>query len=394
MKAYDAVVIGAGPAGGECARELTQNGFKVLLADKQKNFLENNYSSGAAPLEIMNDFNLPNSIVGTNWDTFRIHSTHSHATWHSPSSFGPVIDFDKLREFLAAETTAAGGHVMLGCHYLSHRHLPKGIEVQLKLLDSSAVLSVETSILVDATGSERKVLAGANFDKKKTIAATGIEYHLQVDPQIYNNYARSLNFYLGHRWMPQGYGWIFSKAPDKLKVGVIRYFQNEVYTPHSPSHKPYLEQLLRLCGNYRIEDKHGKTIHYHPGQQDMRSEGRVVAIGDAISSINPLGWEGIRHAMVSGRSAAKTIVEYLRGSSKDLKAYDSAMNKYFGRKWFFSEKMMSTLFKGTSDAMIDLSVKSFQCMDNEEIMKVVFGYQFRHSVRAYFKYFLSRILGH
>lgn len=62
MKRYDVIVVGAGPAGGQCARELSTNGFKVLLVDKAKDFLENNYSSGAGPLSLMSDYNLPASI--------------------------------------------------------------------------------------------------------------------------------------------------------------------------------------------------------------------------------------------------------------------------------------------------------------------------------------------
>ena len=39
---YDVIVIGAGPAGGQCARELAEKGKKVLLVDKAKNFAINN----------------------------------------------------------------------------------------------------------------------------------------------------------------------------------------------------------------------------------------------------------------------------------------------------------------------------------------------------------------
>ena len=87
MENYDVVVVGAGPGGGQCARDLSRQGFKVLLLDKVKTFWENNYSSGAAPLPIMAEFNLPDSIVGSYWDILRIHSTQSKAEWNSSSPF-------------------------------------------------------------------------------------------------------------------------------------------------------------------------------------------------------------------------------------------------------------------------------------------------------------------
>lgn len=393
MNVYDVVVVGAGPAGGQCARELTQSGYKVLLIDKASSYLDNNYSSGGAPLEIMSQFNLPDSIVGTFWDTLRIQSTQSKSIWTSPTPFGPVINFDQLRGFLAEQVEANGGTVKLGHLYQSHQVQSGRIEIQLKDLASSITYSIHAAALVDATGTERKVVTGDHFDKKKAVAATGIEYHVKVDPEIYQEYAKSLNFFLGHHWMPQGYGWIFSMSPFQLKVGVIRYFQNKNYIPHQPTYKPYIEQLLNLCGNYTIEDKHGKTIYYTPGQKDIRFKGPVIAIGDAVSSINPLGWEGIRHAMVSGHLAAEAIENFLKGRKKDFKDYDRAMNSYFGWRWTCSEWMMRSLFKTKRDILIDHSVKAFSRMNNDEIMKVIFDYQFRHSLKSFFWYFISRLTG-
>ena len=95
------------------------------------------------------------------------------------------------------------------------------------------------------------------------------------------------------------------------------------------------------------------------GQKDVRLRGPILAIGDAISSINPLGWEGIRHAMVCGRQAAQTIECYLKGEVKDLSPYDKKMRNYFGRKWLYSERLMSSLFKTKKDTLIDQSVRAF-----------------------------------
>lgn len=392
MKKYDVVVVGAGPAGGQCARELTQQGFKILLVDKAKSFLENNYSSGGAPLDFMAHFDLPDSIVGTYWNILRIQSTKSKATWTASSPFGPILDFDKLRSFLTEKTIRSGGEFCLGCQYQGHQIYSHAVEVYLKDLVSSTIFPVQTSVVVDATGSDRKVLAHQNYDKQKAIIATGIEYHIQVENHIYQQYDHALNFYLGHHWMPQGYAWIFPKSPSILKVGVIRYFQNKNYVHHDPSYKPYLQNLLEKCGNYQIYDKHGKTIYYTERQKDLRYQGPIIAIGDSISSINPLGWEGIRHAMVSGRLAAQTIQRYLKKEIPNLSPYERALQHYFGKKWLIAEKVMGHLFKTTRDNLIDQSVRSFSLMNNEEIMQVIFHYRFRHTLKSYFWYFLSRLM--
>ncbi len=390
-KKYDVVVVGAGPAGGQCARSLSAQGFHVLLLDRAKHFQENNYSSGGAPIELMAQFNLPDSIVGTFWNILRVQSTHSKVVWKSDTPFGPVVDFDKLREFLAEETRKQGGEYLLGCQYHSHEIDAQTVKVNLKNLASSSIFSVEALVIVDATGSERKVLLKQAYDKKQAIAAAGIEYHIEVDEESYRQYAQALNFFLGHQWMPQGYSWIFPMTPRLLKVGVIRYFQNQRHVDHDPSYVPYLERLLRTCGNYTVKSKHGKMIYYTPRQRDVRHRGPIIAVGDAISSVNPLGWEGMRHAMVSGELAAKTIVGYLKKKNSDLSAYDRDLNRYFGQKWFFSEKIMNLLFKAEYDSTIDRSVRSLKSVGNWEMMQVIFHYRFRYVLKSYAGYLWSKL---
>lgn len=53
----------------------------------------------------------------------------------------------------------------------------------------------ETRVLVDATGAERRVLMQGRFDKKRALAATGIEYLIEVDPDLYKRYSQTLSFF-------------------------------------------------------------------------------------------------------------------------------------------------------------------------------------------------------
>lgn len=394
MDPYDAVVVGAGPAGGQCARELTAQGHTVLLIDKSKSFSENNYSSGGAPLEIMEAFQLPSSVVGTYWRTLRVFSSKEKATWEASEPLGPILDFDRLRAFLANETVKQGGICELGWQYVGHHLNSQNIDVQIKKTATQEIIHIPTKTLIDATGSERKVLSKTVPQSPEAMVATGIEYHIQVSPTVYESFSQSLNFFLGRHWMPQGYAWIFPMAPNQLKVGVIRYFQDERYMEYVASYRHYLDQLLTFCDpsqSFKIVDKHGKTISYALGQRDKRYQGPVVAIGDAISCINPLGCEGIRHALVSGRFAAQEVGRFLRQEIPDLNSYHQQMNRYFGRRWFYSEKLMASLFKTKQDGLIDYTVKSFSMMNQQEILDVIFHYRFSRTIKSYLKYFLYRL---
>ena len=41
----DVIIVGAGPSGAQCARELVKKGHKVLLIEKSKEIGEPNFSS-------------------------------------------------------------------------------------------------------------------------------------------------------------------------------------------------------------------------------------------------------------------------------------------------------------------------------------------------------------
>ncbi len=389
MKHYDAIIVGAGPAGGQCARELTLRGKAVLLIDRAKDFLENNYSSGGGPLQMMEEFTLPASTVGAYWNKLAISSTNAQVNWQADNPFGPVLDFDKLRSFLAEETSKQGGDVRLNCSYQSHSLFNDSVQVKIKDLATQEIFTLTTKVLVDATGSERKVLLKQAYDKNQAIAVTGIEYHLNVSASVYSQFANSMHFFLGHEWMPQGYGWIFSMASNHLKVGVIRYFQNKHYLPYDPSYRHYLDKLLALCGkNEKIDiiDRHGKTIYYTIGQKEKRYEGPVIAIGDAISSINPLGCEGIRHALVSGRMGGEEIIRFLNQDISNFKHYDKRMSHYFGRKWLYSKYIIEHLVTSRKDSSVDRIVNSFELLNNQEILDIIFQYRFFPFFKAYLTY--------
>lgn len=390
---YDAIIVGAGPAGGQCARALAKQGFRILLIDRAKTFQENNYSSGGAPLELMSAFSLPNSIVGSFWNRLTIRSDKETQVWKKPDYLGPILDFDKLRGFLCREAEEAGADFLLGHKYLRHEQRENYIELEIKDLLTQETHRLNTKMLVDATGTERKVLAGTSYNKRQAIAATGVEYHIRVSPEVYHEYAESLNFFLGRKWMPQGYSWIFPMGNQCLKVGVIRYFSSEKWMPFESSYQPYLEQMLNLCGSYEVLDRHGKTLHFTKKQKDVRQWGNLLAIGDAITGVNPLGSEGIRHAMETGQIAAEVITDYFKGQKQALQQYDKKIDKYFGWRWRFSELLMHNIFKMSKDSQMDATVKSFSLLTTEQLLDVVFQYKYRHLFKTFFYYYLVRACG-
>jgi flavin-dependent dehydrogenase len=114
MQQFDVVVVGGGPAGGQCARTLTQAGRKVLLVERHSSFERNSFSSAGVPLEALQTYQLPTSVIGSYWRRLVVVTSQQSGRWENPEPLGAVLDFGKLRQFLADQVSAQGGQVWMG----------------------------------------------------------------------------------------------------------------------------------------------------------------------------------------------------------------------------------------------------------------------------------------
>lgn len=374
---FDVVIIGAGPGGGHCARLLAKAGQKVLLVERYDRFAVNSFSSAGTPLETLQQFDLPESVVGSYWREIAIVSTHRSECWRAPQPLGAVLDFARLKQFLAAEVVQAGGEVWMGHLYL--KHVQQGQNTLVWLKSKQGEITVSTKVLVDATGPGRAVIYDKGEPLPDFLTGTGIEYLIQVSQADYQRLSDRLTFFLGHRWMPRGYSWIFPMEPGYLKVGAgALNVQHSLVEKVEPL-KHYIQLLIDEYiqpETYQVVEVHGSTLKYSRGLNDIYHRSNVIAIGDAVSTVNFLGGEGIRHAMVSAEMAARAIQRYLKGQAAAFETYEREMHRHFDRKWFLSEKLGLKKYLIDSDDRVDKLVDYFKVLSVDDLMDVLFQYRF------------------
>ncbi len=382
MDSFDVVVIGAGPAGGQCARALAAAGAKVLLVEKSKDFDVNNFSTAGSLNEVMEDFGLPQTVVGASWREVYIASTNDQVNWRAEEEQGVVFDFAALRAFLADEVKRSGQEVLMGYSYHSHQEGGDHSLVDLKETGGDGHRQLAAKVIVDASGAQRAVL-NPKLKKWRMVEATGIEHLLQVSDRDWELWRDKLAFFIGNHWMPQGYGWIFPMERGRLKVGVGRYFAKEKLIPHEESYRYYLDQIInqKLQDPSQVVDRHGKTLFYSIGRNDAHVHGRVIGIGDAISMINPLALEGIRHAMWSGSTAATHILRYLEKPDLFFYDYKRAIRSYTAFSWRACEYLMRQIYREKKDLRIDAVVRAFKHLSQKEMIDLCFHYKGKLAIR-------------
>lgn len=363
IKSYDVVVVGGGPAGGQAARNLSKRGHSVLLVERYPTFEDNNFSSAGMTLEPLKEFDLPDSIIGSYWKDITIQCTGKGYDWIGETEKGVVLDFGKLKQFLADETVKNGSEVLLGHKYVSKTINNDEVLVELQKAKTSEIIQVKTKLLVDATGPLRKVMYDTKEEQPEMYLGSGTEYLIEVDQETYNQFKDRLVFFLGHKWAIKGYSWIFPMENKILKVGAGKtHLKSKDQDETDKTTKKITEQIIKeyiKSDNYKLLDVHGGILRYSEGLKDVFYQNKVVGVGDAVSAINPRGGEGIRYAMQSADLACDYIHNYLTTGKDNFEAYRKIWRKRKLFKWRLSEVSARRMYSKYTDQQVENRVAFF-----------------------------------
>ncbi len=379
---FDVVIIGSGPAGGECARELAKRGRKVLLMEKSTGIGRPNFSSGGTPLEIFKEFDLPLELGRGSWSKILIAAHGGAKTWDYGKIRGYVFAFDELKQFLIGEAVKNGGKVMISTA-AEEPVIEDSFVVGVKCKGALGEGVIRGKVIVDASGPIGILASKVGLRKAEPgAAAIGIELIVENVPEEFKNV---LAFYFSDAYVPHGYGWIFPFGEKQLKVGVVVYKAKE----HGIAEENYgtadmmvlLKKFMKKfppLDNVQPVDLHGGNIYVTGGIKEHSSNG-FLAIGDAAMQISPLAGEGIRPALHSGRMAAEVIDRKLSEnnvSQKALAEYDKRWATYIGKKWRLSHLIAEKLYGDLTESQWKYIMQVLFGLSADEVFELGFNYEF------------------
>jgi len=396
IESYDVVVVGGGPAGGQASRNLAKKGYKVLLVERYPTFEDNNFSSAGMTLEPLDEFDLPESVVGSYWKDITIQCTGKGYDWQGESNKGVVLDFGKLRQFLADETEANGGSVLTGHKYISKQVQEDKVLVDLQKSKTSEIIQVETKLVVDATGPLRKVMYDSKEEQPEMYLGSGTEYLIEVEQEVYDQFKERLVFFLGHKWAIKGYSWIFPMENRILKVGAGKtHLKSKDQDQTDKTTKKITEQIIKeyiKSENYKLLDVHGGILRYSEGLKDQFYHNKVVAVGDAVSAINPRGGEGIRYAMQSANLACEYIHEYLTTGKESFHQYRKKWRRAKLFKWRLSEVSARRMYSKYSDQQVENRVQFFhKNFSIDVLIESLFNFKYNQIFSRIFQFLFLKI---
>ncbi len=390
---FDVIVIGGGPAGGMCALELAKKGMRVLLTEKFRSFSENNFSSAGMLVETLADFSLPEELVASYWANFVVQSSFNTYSWEGRRGEGIVLDFAKLKQYLADECEKHGGTVWTGHRYESKEMLNEGIRAFFTDVATNNKVSCEAKLLVDATGPVRKVMYEKAETQPEMLVGTGVEYLVEVSDEVYARFKNDLTFFLGEKWADMGYSWIFPMDNNTLKVGSGRLVSpNKDRKDLKAITENILSQYME-AGEYKILDVHGGSLRYSLGMKDLFYRNRVLAVGDAVSTVNPLGGEGIRYAMENARLAVPYIERFVKTGKNKFGRYQSRWKRKYYLKWLICEILCLRIYLKYTDEKLDSRFSQYRKLtDFEDVKNNFFRFNFSNFRWKIFGFLFKKLM--
>jgi geranylgeranyl reductase family protein len=303
VRRFDAIVVGAGPAGSTTAYRLASAGATVCLLDRAR-FPRDKPCGGGLTLRAVRQ--LPFSVAPVVEDTVdRFELGFRYGTRRMRSGGGPLILMTQRRRLDA---------------YLAERAEAAGAQFR----DGAKVTAVDADGTVRLEGERLRadVVVGADGANGVTARSLGLRPHdhaVALEGNIAHRYAPRERFAgcaiveLGV--VPGGYAWIFPKG-DHVNVGVGGWEREA----------PSLRQRLReLCSAFGLDDAPVTGLRGHrlpmrrPGATSLA--GRALLVGDAAGLVDPLTGDGMFEAFVSGRLATAVTLDVLAGRRSSVEPY-------------------------------------------------------------------------
>ncbi len=137
-----------------------------------------------------------------------------------------------------------------------------------------------------------------------------------------------------------------------------------------------------------VIDRHGGVLSSTIKRKEQHVIGRIIGVGDAVSTANLLGGEGIRHAMLSAEILAPLLIDSSNSLSTNKERYISPLNKYetllrrgLGWRWVATSRIAKKVWWGLSNESADkrltlLIKKLSEKASADEISALLFDYRF------------------
>jgi digeranylgeranylglycerophospholipid reductase len=337
-KAYDVIVVGAGPAGTAAAKAAAGIGARTLLLEKYPTIMANKPCGEACSRETLETAGVkpePGLIV-----------KEAKALVYSPSmkcieinQVGYNINKSLLIQQLAAQAAERGARILVRSEVTAVARRDHEMVVKTPKEEYAA------KVVIGADGFHSTVARSLGIRERPEPIPT-VQYVMVNCRLKYTDYVR---FYLGNKVAPGGYAWIFPRGEKVAEVGV-----GARGVPAKACLDRFVAMFPEELGGAEIIDFRGAPVPIGGMIRSPVSDGCIL-VGDAAGTVVPLTGAGIHASIAAGLEAGKVAAEAaLEGdtSRARLERFLANYNSHWGERIRRSLKAMRAVEK-LSDEELD-----------------------------------------
>ena len=329
-KVYDAIIIGAGPAGSSAALEIASGGFNVLMLSKYESPGKNKACAGGLPLALATRLKLPDSIIEKRINGFHTFSSdfpEKIKTFDYPKCV--TVYRRNLDPFLAQRVVDLGAELIsdITAYKVLRKH---DIVIVSARRDDGTELEYRAKMIVFADGinSLAKESCDIGIKKEKINSMATYAYELDAPRNSIDNF----EIYYDLKKVPWGHFWMAPKK-DRIIVGLACVAEKSL-PPFKELLTTYISSSPSLKGiSPLIKRERGGEVPLYVNPQKIFSD-RALVCGDAAGLVNSITFSGLPYAVKSGELAGITAVRAIR-KGDFTKAFLSSYSRSLLRRSLF-----------------------------------------------------------
>lgn len=311
---YDAIVVGAGPAGASAAIQLARKNCSVLLIEKSRHPRHKSCGGGISSRlrpYLDEDFL---QIVETEVRTLSIRYKKKSVDFSSDRPFADLVQRECFDAYLTKKAKQAGAEVREFSPLESWHETKGGVVVESGSGRDTA------AFLIAADGANSRITRKL-YPEWARAAKPSLEESISCSetvqcgssPSASTSRAGRIVLDLG---VSQGYGWIFPKTKEaSIGIGLFRGRKSH------PRYE-YGDFLKRNAVAAETGTApHGAVLPLYQKSRPRLARGRVLLTGDAGALVDPFFGEGIYYGVRSAQMAAEAVFKALRHGA-DILSYD------------------------------------------------------------------------
>ena len=326
---YQAIVIGAGPAGSTLAYELAKRGIEVAVLEKQRlpryKCCAGGASAGTAKLLGADLEDLAEDTITEAAISFR---GNSPFRGHYSSPIMYTVMRDRFDYTLARRAEEAGAVVLEGYEMRRVTAGARWVEISTSGGDFRAQYIAGADGAISRVAWELSLRTNGGW-------IVAVQSEVQVKESDMARLRSQVVTGLGS--VPGGYAWAFPKY-QHVSVGMacLSSKAGDLKRRYSS-----FVNSLHLDGGVIIRQDSAFLPIWNGSRAVYRS--RVALVGDAAGLVDPLTGEGIYNAVWSAQLGASAIAEAIAKDSPDLRAYQRAVDEHIAPE-LKAARVMSRLF--------------------------------------------------